>query len=124
MRCQSSIKKGVRSVLLHNGMMGTGRTFDSSVELAEDGHHELIVKFYILPTSNGPTDTVKNLLDAKVYERVSVKVAAKIIEYTDSETSADGRGYWVFGPEGAQVAHLGIVDMGANFDAVFKTSKK
>lgn len=116
--------EGRQVSFMHERGHGVGRTFDSEIVQRQDGQHELFVKFYVVPDAMTPTGNAKSLIDAKVFDRTSVMVAARPTEYVDSEKSQDGKGYYVFGEgKGMQVIHLGLVDMGANQAAIFKSQK-
>lgn len=106
----------------HDVDHGVGKTFAAEVVQAEDGEHELTVKFYVDPETTAKTGNAKRLLDSGIYDRVSIWAYVYPSDYVHSEKSPDGKSYWIFAdPEGMIVRHLGIVDMGANTDAVFKS---
>lgn len=107
----------------HSGRMGIGKTFEAAVEMAPDGQHDLVVKFYVDDQLNGSSGNAKRLLDSGVYDRVSIKAFIGYPEYIESTSSADGRGYWLYDQaERVQTAHLAVVDYGANPDAKFKSA--
>ncbi|NRA48232.1 MAG: hypothetical protein HRU12_03800, partial [Phaeodactylibacter sp.] len=116
-------KEGRPIVWGHDRQGGIGRSFDAYIESTEEKNY-LIVKFYVLDTAVVPTGKAKDLLDAAVYNDVSVSLAIpEGYKFVESEESADGRYFREFSnPKGLSVFHLGIVDAGANQDARLKST--
>lgn len=117
-------RDGRTVVLGHDSSMGVGRTFDAEVIAKEgDGEdYELLVKFYVFPDAQGKTGKVKQLLDAKVYDRFSIAASLKMSDVISREDAGDGMPIYTYDPTRVAVVHLGIVDMGMNTDAVSKSN--
>jgi hypothetical protein len=118
-------KDGRTVVLGHDSMMGVGKTFDAEVAAKSDGEsdYELLVKFYVLPDAQAPTGNLKQLLDARVYDRFSIAASLKMADVISREDSGDGLPIYTYDPSRIAVVHLGIVDMGMNTDAVSKSNR-
>ena len=113
-------KDGRTVVLGHDMYSAVGKTFDAEV-VASEGGHELFVKFYVLPglqTSTG--GEVKTMLDVGAYDRFSIGAFMKITHSVRDEET--GIREYFYDHNNVVVAHLGIVDMGANTDAMSKSA--
>lgn len=107
-------------VLGHDMYSAVGKTFDAEV-VADGENHLLYVKFYVLPGLTTTTGgEVKLMLDTGAYDRFSIGAFMKISDVVRDEET--GQRTYFYDHTNMIVAHLGIVDMGANTDAMSKSA--